>query len=238
LSTGRKRRGARIVKLSLDTANLEEIREGVRWGVLRGVTTNPTLIAREDNDFLPLVKEICSIVDGDVSIETTSDKTEVLVRQGREIAQIADNAVVKIAMMPEGLGAVRTLSDEGIKVNVTLVFTPTQAILAAEAGAYIVSPFLGRLDDIATDSLKLLADICEIYAVQGYETQVLAASLRHPLHVVEAARMGSDIATMPFKVFQSLVKHPLSDSGYKRFIEDWEEAKPRLGELLPSMQEA
>ena len=226
------------MKLSLDTANLDEIREGVRWGVLRGVTTNPTLISREQNDFLPLVKEICSIVEGDVSIETTSDKEETILNQGREIAQIADNAVVKVAMVPDGLAAVRKLSDEGIKTNVTLVFTPTQAILAAEAGAYIVSPFLGRLDDIATDSLKLLSDICEIYAVQGYQTQVLAASLRHPLHVVEAARLGADIATMPFKVFQSLVNHPLSDAGFKRFQQDWEEAKPRLGELLPSMQEA
>lgn len=226
------------MKLSLDTANVDEIREGVRWGVLRGVTTNPTLISREQNDFLPLVKEICSLVDGDVSIETTSDKAETIVNQGREIAQIADNAVVKVAMLPDGLAAVHQLSDEGIKTNVTLVFTSTQAILAAEAGAYIVSPFLGRLDDIATDSIKVLSEICEIYAVQGYQTQVLAASLRHPLHVVEAARLGADIATMPFKVFQSLVKHPLSDAGFKRFQDDWEEAKPRLGELLPSMQEA
>jgi transaldolase len=226
------------VKLSLDTAKLDEIREAQRWGVLRGVTTNPSHVASANTDFLPLVKEICSIVEGDVSIETTSDKAEILVRQGREIAQIADNAVVKIPMMPDGLAATRELADEGIKVNVTLVFSATQAILAAEAGAYIVSPFLGRLDDIATDSMRLLADVCEIYAVQGYETNVLAASLRHPLHVVEAARLGSDIATMPFKVFQSLVKHPLSDAGYKRFTDDWEAAKPNLGELLPSMQEA
>ena len=226
------------MKLSLDTANLDEIREGARWGVLRGVTTNPTHIAAEEKGFLPLVKEICSIVDGDVSVETTIDDPDVLVRQGREIAQIADNAVVKIAMTPHGLAAMSKLSSEGVKVNVTLTFTPAQAILAAEAGAYIVSPFLGRLDDIATDSLKVLSDICEIYAVQGYETQVLAASLRHPMHVVEAARMGADIATMPFKVFQALVKHPLTDAGFKRFSDDWERAKPNLGELLPSMQEA
>ena len=226
------------MKLFLDTANLEEIREGHRWGVLSGVTTNPTLIAREEADFLPLVKEICSIVDGDVSIETASDDTEVLVRQGREIAQIADNAVVKIALTPNGLAAVRKLAEDGINVNVTLCFTAAQAILAAEAGAYIISPFLGRLDDVATDGLKLLSDICDIYAVQGYDTQVLAASLRHPVHVVEAAKMGADIATMPFKVFEQLVKHPLTDSGFKRFIGDWEEAKPHLGELPPSMQEA
>jgi transaldolase len=226
------------MKLSLDTANLEEVREGVRWGVLRGVTTNPSLIGKEDQGFLPLVKEICSLVDGDVSIETTIDDTDLLIRQGHEIAAIADNAVVKIAMTPNGLGAVRQLSDEGIKVNVTLCFTAAQAILAAEAGAYIVSPFLGRLDDIATDSMRVLADVCEIYSVQGYDTQVLAASLRHPMHVVESARLGADIATMPFKVFRALVEHPLTDAGFKKFSDDWEKAKPQLGELFPSMQEA
>ena len=225
------------MKLFLDTANLDEIRKVASWGVLRGVTTNPSLIAKENSDFLPLVKEICSIVDGDVSVETTSDDQDLLVRQGREIVQIADNAIVKIGLTPEGLGATRRLADEGIKVNVTLCFSPAQAILAAEAGAYIISPFLGRLDDIGTDGLRLLADICETYAVQGYDTQVLAASLRHPMHVIEAARMGADIATMPFKVFQSLVKHPLTDSGMKRFLDDWETAKPQLGELLPTMQE-
>jgi transaldolase len=226
------------VKLSLDTADLEEIQEAARWGVLRGVTTNPTHIAKAQSDFLPLVKEICALVEGDVSVETTTNDSDLLVAQGREIAQIADNAVVKIAMTANGLAAVRRLSDEGIKVNVTLTFTPAQGILAAEAGAYIVSPFLGRLDDIATDSMKVLADICEIYAIQGYDTQVLAASLRHPMHVVEAARLGADIATMPFKVFESLVKHPLTDAGFKRFSDDWESARPHLGELLPSMQEA
>ena len=225
------------MKLFLDTASLDEIREAHRWGVLRGITTNPTLISKETQDFLPLVKEICSIVEGEVSVETASDDTDTLIKQGHEIVQIADNAIVKIALTSNGLAAVRALSDEGIRVNVTLVFSPAQAILAAEAGAYIVSPFLGRLDDIATDSLRVLSDICEIYAIQGYDTQVLAASLRHPMHVVEAARMGADIATMPFKVFEALVKHPLTDAGFKRFLDDWEEAKPRLGELLPSMQE-
>jgi transaldolase len=226
------------VKLFLDTANLDEIREGVRWGVLRGVTSNPSLVAKEERDFLPLMKEICSIVDGDVSIETTAEDADAIVRQGHEIAQVADNAVVKVLTSPEGLAATKRLSDEGIKVNMTLCFTPSQAILVAEAGAYIVSPFLGRLDDISTDSLRALSDICEIYAVQGYETQVLAASLRHPIHVVEAARLGADIATMPFKVFEALVKHPLTDAGFKKFKEDWEKARPHLGELLPSMQEA
>lgn len=226
------------MKLFLDTANLDEIREGVRWGVLRGVTTNPTLIGKEEQDFLPLVKEICSIVDGEVSIETAGDDPDLLIRQGHEIAQIAHNAVVKVAVTPNGLSATRKLSDEDIRVNMTLCFSATQALLAAEAGAHIISPFLGRLDDIATDGLRLLSDICEIYATQGYQTQVLAASLRHPLHVVEAARMGADIGTMPFKVFESLVKHPLTDAGFKKFSDDWAEAKPHLGELLPSMQEA
>lgn len=225
------------MKLFLDTSNLDEIREGARWGVLKGVTTNPTLIAKEEQDFLPLVKEICSIVEGDVSVETASDDPDTLVRQGHDIVQIADNAVVKIALTPNGLAATRRLADEGIKVNVTLCFSAAQAILAAEAGAYIISPFLGRLDDVATDGLRLLSDICEIYAVQGYETQVLAASLRHPVHVVEAARMGSDIATMPFKVFEQLVKHPLTDSGFQRFLSDWDGAKQHLGELPPSYLE-
>jgi transaldolase len=226
------------VKLFLDTANLDEIREANRWGVLRGITTNPTLVAKEGSDFLPLVKEICSIVEGDVSIETVGDDTENLVRQGHELAQIADNAIVKLATTPNGLAACRKLSGEGTKINMTLCFTPAQAILCAEAGAYIVSPFLGRLDDISTDSLQVLSEICEIYAVQDYDTQVLAASLRHPMHVIEAARMGAHISTMPFKVFEMLVKHPLTDAGHKRFMDDWEEAKQHLGELPPSMQEA
>lgn len=224
------------MKLFLDTANLDEIQEAARWGILRGVTSNPTLVAKEERDFLPLMKEICSIVEGDVSIETTIDDTDVMVRQGREIAQVADNAIVKVAMTPNGLAATRQLTDEGIRVNMTLVFSASQAILAAEAGAYIVSPFLGRLDDISSDGLKALSDICEIYAVQGYSTQVLAASLRHPIHVIEAARMGADIATMPFKVMEALVKHPLTDAGFKKFSDDWRDARPHLGELLPSME--
>lgn len=224
------------MELFLDTASLDEINEVNRWGVLRGITTNPTLVTKEERDFLPLVKEICSIVHGDVSIETASDDTDVLIRQGHDIAQIADNAIVKITMTPNGLAAVRKLSDEAIKVNVTLVFSAAQAILAAEAGAYIVSPFLGRLDDIATNGLEVLARICEIYTVQGYDTKVLAASLRHPIHVIEAARLGADIATMPFKVFEQLVKHPLTDSGFEKFLSDWERAKPYLGELPASYQ--
>jgi len=226
------------VKLFLDTANLDEIREGVRWGVLRGVTSNPSLVAKEERDFLPLMKEICSIVDGDVSIETTAEDADAIVRQGHEIAQVADNAVVKVLTSPEGLAATKRLSDEGIKVNMTLCFTPSQAILVAEAGAYIVSPFLGRLDDISTDSLRALSDICEIYAIQGYDTNVLAASLRHPMHIVEAALAGADIATMPYEVFTKLVKHPLTDIGLERFHADWTTLQDELRGGLENEKEA
>ncbi|MEA2487737.1 MAG: transaldolase, partial [Actinomycetota bacterium] len=178
-----------------------------------------------------------SLVPGDVSVETASDDTDTIVRQGHDIVQIGDNVVVKIATTANGLAACRKLSDEGIKVNMTLCFSPTQAILCAEAGAYIVSPFLGRLDDIAMDGLRILADICEIYEIQGYQTQVLAASLRHPMHIVEAAKLGADIATMPFSVLEAMVKHPLTDAGMEKFLGDWEKAKPFLGELPPSYQE-
>jgi transaldolase len=225
------------VKLFLDTANLDEIREAMRWGVLSGITTNPSLVVKEKTEFLTLEKEIASLVPGDVSVETASDDTDTIVRQGHDIVQIGDNVVVKIATTANGLAACRKLSDEGIKVNMTLCFSPTQAILCAEAGAYIVSPFLGRLDDIAMDGLRILADICEIYEIQGYQTQVLAASLRHPMHVVEAAKLGADIATMPFSVLEAMVKHPLTDAGMEKFLGDWEKAKPFLGELPPSYQE-
>jgi transaldolase len=225
------------VKLFLDTANLDEIREAMRWGVLSGITTNPSLVVKEKTGFLTLEKEIASIVPGDVSVETASDDTDTIVKQGHDIMQIGDNVVVKIATTANGLAACRKLSNEGIKVNMTLCFSPTQAILCAEAGAYIVSPFLGRLDDIAMDGLRILADICEIYEIQGYQTQVLAASLRHPMHVVEAAKLGSDIATMPFSVLEAMVKHPLTDAGMEKFLGDWEKAKPFLGELPPSYQE-
>ena len=225
------------MKLFLDTANLDEIREAMRWGILSGITTNPSLVVKEKTEFLTLEKEIATIVPGDVSVETASDDTDTILRQAHDIVQIADNVVVKVATTANGLAACRKLTDEGIKVNMTLCFSPTQAILCAEAGAYIVSPFLGRLDDIAMDGLRILADICEIYEIQGYQTQVLAASLRHPMHVVEAAKLGSDIATMPFSVLEAMVKHPLTDAGMEKFLGDWEKAKPFLGELPPSYQE-
>ena len=209
------------MKLFLDTANLDEIREIKRWGVLGGLTTNPSLLAREKGDWRVQAKEVCAEVDGDVSLETTATDVDAILQQGRELAEIAPNVVVKVAMVPEGLEAGAQLVREGIPVNVTLVFTAAQALLAAAIGARYVSPFLGRLDDIGTDGLRLLEDVCEIYQMQGVTTQVLAASLRHPVHVVEAARLGADVGTMPHDVFTQLIKHPLTTSGLEKFLADW-----------------
>ncbi len=209
------------MKLFLDTADVREIAEINQWGVLDGVTTNPSLAAKEGRDFASMIKEICAEVDGPVSAEVVAVDTEGMLREGRELAKIADNVVVKVPLTPAGLGATKQFSNEGIKTNVTLCFSPTQAILAARAGATYVSPFVGRLDDIAADGMALIDAICEIYAVQGYETNVLAASLRHPEHVVASARAGADAATLPTKLFKQMVKHPLTDSGLERFLADW-----------------
>lgn len=216
------------MKLFLDTASIEEIREINRWGVLGGVTTNPSLVAKEADDPARVWKEILSEVAGPISLETTELEVEPMYQQGVELAQMAPNAVVKVPMTPNGLGVGKRLTDEGIKVNVTLVFSPAQAILAAEIGAYIVSPFLGRLDDVAADGMDVLRNICRIYEVQGYETNVLAASLRHPMHIVEAAEAGAHIATMPFAVFKQLVKHPLTDIGLEKFLQDWKSLHEEL----------
>ena len=216
------------MKLFLDTASIEEIREINRWGVLGGVTTNPSLVAKEADDPARVWKEILSEVDGPISLETTELEVEPMYQQGVELAQMAPNAVVKVPMTPNGLSVGKRLTDEGTKVNVTLVFSPAQAILAAEIGAYIVSPFLGRLDDVAADGMDVLRNICRIYEVQGYETNVLAASLRHPMHIVEAAEAGADIATMPFAVFKQLVKHPLTDIGLEKFLQDWKSLHEEL----------
>ena len=218
------------MRLFLDTASIEEIREINRWGVLSGVTTNPSLVAKEGRSAEQVWKEILAEVDGDVSLETTELEAEAMYRQGKELAQLGANAVIKVPMTPAGLQAGKRLTEEGVRVNVTLVFSPAQAILAAEIGAYIVSPFLGRIDDAASDGMEVLRRICEIYDVQGYETQVLAASLRHPMHVVEAALAGADIATMPYDVFTKLVKHPLTDIGLDRFLTDWEALRRKLEE--------
>jgi transaldolase len=209
------------MRLFLDTADIDEIREINRWGVLSGVTTNPSLIAKQGQDPDMVWKEILETVAGDISLETTEAEAEAMYEQGVGLSQKAPNAVVKVPMTPDGLAAGKRLTDEGIRVNVTLVFSPAQAILAAEIGAYIVSPFIGRIDDVASDGMGALRAITDIYAVQGYETNVLAASLRHPMHVVEAAEAGADIATMPVEVFRKLVKHPLTDLGLEKFMADW-----------------
>lgn len=218
------------MRLFLDTANIDEIREINRWGVLSGVTTNPSLVAKQNDDPETVWKEILAEVDGDISLETTELETDAMVEQGIGLAQMAPNAVVKVPMTPNGLAAGKRLMKDGIKINVTLVFSPAQAILAAEIGAYIVSPFIGRIDDMAGDGMHALRQICEIYEVQGYETNVLAASLRHPMHVVEAGLAGADIATMPYGVFAQLVKHPLTDIGLTKFLEDWQSLQTELKE--------
>jgi len=209
------------VKLFLDTAAIDEIREINRWGVLGGITTNPSLVAKEAADPERVWKEILAEVDGPISLETTELAADAMYEQGVGLSQMAPNAVVKVPITPDGLTAGTRLVADGIRVNVTLVFSPAQAILAAEIGAYIVSPFLGRLDDVASDGMDTLRKICEIYEIQGYETNVLAASLRHPMHIVEAALAGADIATMPYGVFKQLVKHPLTDIGLDKFLTDW-----------------
>ncbi|HYY58573.1 MAG TPA: fructose-6-phosphate aldolase [Pyrinomonadaceae bacterium] len=210
------------MKFFLDTANLDEIREGAELGLIDGVTTNPTLVAKEGSvDFKQHIAAICEIVQGDVSAEVTSLDLEGMLREGREYARIAPNVVVKCPLTRDGLKATRRLTDEGTKVNVTLCFSAAQAILAAKAGAAYISPFIGRLDDIGQNGLELLAEIVEIYDNYDWKTEVLAASIRHPIHVVEAARMGADVATMPFKVIDQLMKHPLTDKGLDQFLADW-----------------
>jgi len=216
------------MRLFLDTASIEEIRTVNAWGVLGGVTTNPTLVAREGLDPDEVWKEILTEVKGDVSLEVTDLDADAMVEQGRRLASMGPNAIVKVPMTPDGLTAASRLHAESIRVNVTLVFSAAQAILAAEAGAYCVSPFLGRLDDVASDGIDVLRTICDLYAVQGYDTKVLAASLRHPMHVVESALAGADIATMPFDVFTKLVKHPLTDLGLDRFLADWQGLRTEL----------
>lgn len=213
------------MKFFIDTANLNEIREAAALGVIDGVTTNPSLIAKEGNvDFKQHIAAICEIVQGDVSAEVTSLDTEGMLREGREYARIAPNVVVKCPLTRDGLRATRQLTDEGTRVNVTLCFSAAQAILAAKAGAAYISPFVGRLDDIGQNGLELLSDIVEIYSNYDWKTQVLAASLRHPIHVVEAARMGCDVATIPFKIIDQLLKHPLTDKGLDQFLADWKKS--------------
>ena len=221
------------MKFFLDTANLEEIRQGISFGVIDGITTNPTLVAKEKRPFREHVLEICNIVkDGVVNAEVVSTDTAGILREAREIATWHPNIIVKIPTIPDGVRALSVLSKEGIRVNMTLVFSAPQALIVAKAGAYFVSPFIGRLDDISADGLALLREIMDIYQAYDYSTQVLAASLRHPLHVVAAARMGAHIGTMPYKVFEQLFKHPLTDGGLEGFLKDWEKARATLGDVF------
>src|SRR5438105_7772526 len=209
------------MKFFLDTANLEEIRDAASTGILDGITTNPTLISKEGNTFEDQLLKICSIVNGPVSAETVSRDAAGMVDEGRHLAKLHPNIVVKCPMTKEGLKATKTLSDERIRVNVTLVFSAPQAIMAAKAGAYFVSPFVGRLDDIGQDGMALIRDIVQIYSNYEFKTEVLVASVRHPIHVVQAGLLGADICTLPAKVFEQMLKHPLTDRGVEQFLKDW-----------------
>ena len=209
------------MKLFLDTANVEHIKEANEMGVICGVTTNPSLIAKEGRDFNEVIKEITEIVDGPISGEVVSEDAEGMIKEGREIAAIHKNMIVKIPMTVEGLKAVKVLAREGIKTNVTLIFSANQALLAANAGATYVSPFLGRVDDISMDGMELVRTIAEIFEVHGINTEIIAASVRHPIHVIEAARAGAHIATVPYALVMQMVKHPLTDAGLEKFKADW-----------------
>lgn len=210
------------MKLFIDTANVNEIREAETLGIICGVTTNPSLIAKEGRDFVEVVKEITEIVDGPISAEVISLESEGMIKEARELAKIHKNIVIKIPMTLEGLKAVKVLSSEGIKTNVTLIFSSAQALLAAKAGATYVSPFVGRLDDIGHDGMALIEEIVRIFENYGIETEIIAASIRHPMHVVEAALAGAHIATVPYKVLVQMAKHPMTDSGIEKFLKDWE----------------
>ena len=209
------------MKFFIDTADINEIKAAMEMGMVDGVTTNPTLISRTGRPFLEVAKEIVETVPGPVSLEVVSLDTQGMVDEARQLAKLGDNVVIKIPMTTEGLRAVKILSEEGIKTNVTLVFSPLQALLAAKAGATFVSPFVGRLDDIGHDGMELVAQIVQIYDNYGFDTEIIVASIRHPQHVLQAAIMGADIATIPFKVIKQLAKHPLTDVGIERFLEDW-----------------
>jgi transaldolase len=213
------------MKFFLDTANLDQIKEAASWGIIDGVTTNPSLVSKENMKFEELIKEICRIVPGPISAESVSTKAEDIVVEARGLAALADNVVVKVPICLEGLKAIKTLAGEGIDVNTTLIFSPSQALLAAKAGARYVSPFVGRLDDISHDGMDLVDQILTIFNNYGIDTEVIVASIRHPLHVVEAALMGADIATMPFAALEKLVKHPLTDIGMEKFLSDWKKVK-------------
>lgn len=215
------------MKIFIDTANVNDIREAASMGIIDGVTTNPTLMSKEKGSFREILTEICSLVDGPISAEVVSEEAEGMVQEARELAKIGQNITIKVPMSIEGMKAVKILGQEGIWTNMTLVFSPSQAILAAKAGARFISPFVGRLDDISHFGMDSVRQIVDIYENYGFDTEVIVASVRHPLHVVEAALAGAHIATIPFKVIQQLVKHPLTENGIKRFKEDWEKVSKR-----------
>ncbi|AWK51452.1 fructose-6-phosphate aldolase [Clostridium beijerinckii] len=209
------------MRFFLDTANIEHIKEANEMGVICGVTTNPSLVAKEGRDFNEVIKEITEIVDGPISGEVISEDAQGMIKEGREIAAIHKNMIVKIPMTAEGLKATKVLSKEGIKTNVTLIFSVTQALLAANAGATYVSPFLGRIDDISMDGMELVRNIADIFAIHGIETEIIAASVRNPIHVIQAAQAGADIATIPYSLVLQMIKHPLTDQGLEKFKADW-----------------
>ena len=217
------------MKIFLDTASLKEIREAASLGVVDGVTTNPSLLAKESGDPEQILLEICRMIDGPISAEVVATDAPGMLREGRHWAGLHKNIVVKIPCILEGLKATKVLASEGHRVNMTLIFSPSQALLAAKAGARYVSPFVGRLDDVSTDGMQVIADIVQIFDNYDFDCEVLAASLRHPMHVVEAAKLGAHVGTMPMSVLGALLKHPLTDLGLKRFLEDWEKAKKELG---------
>ncbi|HVO67310.1 MAG TPA: fructose-6-phosphate aldolase [Syntrophales bacterium] len=209
------------MKFFIDSANIKEIKDGIDLGMVDGVTTNPSLIAKEKMGFEEVVKDILKVVDGPVSLEVVSTEAREMVREGKKLAKLGDNAVIKVPMTTEGLKATKIFASEGIKVNQTLIFSPVQALMAAKAGAAYVSPFVGRLDDVCHDGMEIVEQVITIYNNYGYETEVIVASVRHPRHVLEAALIGADIATIPFKVIEQLAKHPLTDKGIEMFLADW-----------------
>lgn len=216
-----------MMKFFIDTANISEIKEGLSLGMVDGVTTNPSLVAREKKDFDTVIREILEIVTGPVSLEVVSLEAQGMLKEGRKLAKLGDNVVIKVPITTEGLKATKIFAEEGIRVNQTLIFSPVQALMAAKAGAAYVSPFVGRLDDISQRGMELVDQIISIYSNYGFETEIIVASVRHPIHVLEAALMGADIATIPFKVIDQLAKHPLTDKGIDAFLADWKKVPKR-----------
>ena len=215
------------MKIFIDTANIEEIKKANDWGIIDGVTTNPTLVARQGKDFRTLIDEILNIVDGPISVEVISTDAEGMVKEALETSQWSENVVVKVPITPEGLKAVKTLNDKDIKTNATLIFSVNQALLAAKAGATYVSPFIGRLDDLGQDGMQMVRDLVDIYKIYDIKTEIIVASIRHPLHVIETAKTGANVATIPFEVIEKMFKHPLTDIGLESFLNDWKKGKSK-----------